>query len=357
MPLVLHQRRMRGAAEPQPDRGRLCPQLPAGAAKRRRAGQRNTGRCTGGGRRTLSVAGIALPAGRRAACHAARRTRVRGRHRSPPGRARACGERDRRTSPRWRGGMTQEKKSPMNSKIVPLAHGCDAVVIQTLPLFEMMRMRAAPTAARHPVLGVAAPDAAAALRWVNQFPHTHRRLGPEDKEVVSPNNDPVYSNAWLDLSERPVVIESPEMGDRYWTLGLLDAWTNPFAYVGRRTTGNRPQRTLVHGPAWRGLVPADITQTIAAPGDDVWLIGRHLVEDDGEDAARVRETQAQMRLVRPDGRDAAMRGGTWVDGGGAGAPGGGPALSRPRGGVGGGVGGKGGGGGGVGDVASWGRRA
>ena len=32
------------------------------------------------------------------------------------------------------------------------------------------------------------------------------------------------------------VIETPDMGDRYWTLGLLDAWTNPFAYVGRRTT-------------------------------------------------------------------------------------------------------------------------
>src|SRR6218665_2195992 len=61
MPLILHQRRVRGAAEPQPDRGRLCPQLPAGAAKRRRAGQRNTGRCTGGGRRTLSLALISLP--------------------------------------------------------------------------------------------------------------------------------------------------------------------------------------------------------------------------------------------------------------------------------------------------------
>src|SRR6218665_2843830 len=209
MPLILHQRRVRGAAEPQPDRGRLCPQLPAGAAKRRRAGQRNTGRCTGGGRegwgggggggggRPVSGGAPPLRGGRPPAPPPPRRTRVRGRHRSPPGRARACGERDRRTSPRWRAGMTQEKKSPMNSKIVPLAHGCDAVVIQTLPLFEMMRMRATTTARRHPVLGFAAPDAASAMRWVNQFTHTHRRLGPDDKEVVSPNNDTVYSNAWL----------------------------------------------------------------------------------------------------------------------------------------------------------------
>lgn len=202
----------------------------------------------------------------------------------------------------------------MSSKTTPVVHGREDVVVQTLPLFEMMRMRAATTARRHPVLGFAAPNPESAVRWVNQFTHTHRRLGPEDREVVSPNNDTVYSNAWLDLSGGPVIIESPDMGDRYWTLGLLDAWTNPFAYVGRRTTGNRPQRTLVHGPGWRGVVPPDITSTIAAPGDDVWLIGRHLVEDDGEDAARVRASQSAMRLVRLDGTDAAMRVDTWMDG-------------------------------------------
>ncbi|WP_038211341.1 DUF1254 domain-containing protein [Xenophilus azovorans] len=190
----------------------------------------------------------------------------------------------------------------------------EQAVIQTLPLFEMMRMRAATTARRHPVLGFASQDRGATLRWVNQFTHTHRRLGPEDREVVSPNNDTVYSNAWLDLSEGPVVIDTPDMGERYWTLGLLDAWTNPFAYVGRRTTGSRAQRTLVHSPAWHGTVPDGITRTVAAPGDDVWIIGRILVDDDGPDAQQVRCLQSAMRLVRPDGSDAAMRVDTWIDG-------------------------------------------
>jgi len=215
--------------------------------------------------------------------------------------------------------MKAEQKT-MNTRTTPCAPSCDDVVMQTLPLFEMMRMRAATTARRHPVLGFAAPDPQSFVRWVNQFTHTHRRLGPDDREVVSPNNDTVYSNAWLDLSDGPLVIETPDMGDRYWTLGLLDAWTNPFAYVGRRTTGNRPQRTLVHGPGWHGAVPPGITQTIAAPGDDVWLIGRHLVDDDGEDAARVRASQSAMRLVRLDGSDAAMRVDTVIDGRDAGIP-------------------------------------
>lgn len=187
-------------------------------------------------------------------------------------------------------------------------------ILQTMPLFEMMRMRAATTARRHPELGFAADDPASHTRWVNQFTHTHRKLGPQDREVVSPNNDTVYSNAWLDLSQGPVVIETPGMDGRYWTLGLLDAWTNPFAYVGRRTTGSCPQRTMVHGPGWRGTVPPGISQSIAAPGNDVWIIGRILVDDTPEDIAHVRALQAQFRASRLDGSDAALRLDTRFDG-------------------------------------------
>ncbi|WOB09997.1 DUF1254 domain-containing protein [Piscinibacter gummiphilus] len=194
-------------------------------------------------------------------------------------------------------------------------HHVRDALIRTLPLYEMMRMRAATTARRHPTLGFASPDRDSTLRWVNQFTHTHRKLGPDDREVVSPNNDTVYSNAWLDLSQGPVVIDTPDMGDRYWTLGLLDAWTNPFAYVGRRTTGNRRQRTLVHGPAGPGPMPAGgVSQVIAAPGDDVWLIGRTLVDDRPADLEAVRALQAEFRMSRPDGSDAALRFDTALDG-------------------------------------------
>lgn len=189
-----------------------------------------------------------------------------------------------------------------------------AAIVQTLPLFEMMRMRAATTARRHPTLGFASEHRDSRLRWVNQFTHTHRRLGPDDREVVSPNNDTVYSNAWLDLSEGPVLIDTPDMGDRYWTLGLLDAWTNPFAYVGRRATGNRRQRTLVHGPGWHGSVPAGVSQVIAAPGQDVWIIGRILVDATPADLEQVRGLQAQIAARRLDGSDAAMRLDTRLDG-------------------------------------------
>jgi hypothetical protein len=194
-------------------------------------------------------------------------------------------------------------------------------LIQTLPLFEMMRMRAATTARRHPTLGFASDDRTSTLRWVNQFTHTHRKLGPHDREVVSPNNDTVYSNAWLDLSQGPVLIDTPDFAEHYWTLGLLDAWTNPFAYVGRRTTGNRRQRTLVHGPGWHGALPAGgVSQVIAAPGDDVWLIGRILVDDTAAELETVRVLQSELRMSRIDGTDAALRVDTGLDGRAAAVP-------------------------------------
>lgn len=192
-------------------------------------------------------------------------------------------------------------------------------VIETLPLFEMARMRAANTARRHPVQGFAGDGPASTLRWVNQFTHTRRLRGPEDKEVVTPNNDTLFTNAWLDLAAGPLVIDVPDMGERYWTLGFLDAWTNPWAYAGRRTTGNRAQRLFVHGPGWRGEVPAGMHR-IAAPGDDVWVIGRILVDHDPEDHAVVHALQDRFSIQRPDGSPAVSRLDTLVDGRATGVP-------------------------------------
>ncbi|RZJ26248.1 MAG: DUF1254 domain-containing protein [Haliea sp.] len=186
-------------------------------------------------------------------------------------------------------------------------------VIQTLPLFEMARMRAANTARRHPQQGFAGDMPSSTLRWVNQFTHTRRLRGPQDTEVVTPNNDTLFTNAWLDLSAGPLVIEVPAMGMRYWTLGFLDAWTNPWAYAGRRTTGNARQRLFVHGPAWRGEPPAG-THVISAPGDDVWVIGRILVDHDPADLERVHALQDQFSMRRPDGGSALARLDVLVDG-------------------------------------------
>ena len=179
-------------------------------------------------------------------------------------------------------------------------------VMTTLPLFEMARMRASNTARRHPKEGFAGNSTDSRMRWVNQFTHTRRLRGPEDKEVVTPNNDTLFTNAWLDLSGGPLIIDVPEMGSRYWVLGFLDAWTNPWAYAGRRTTGGEAQRLFVHGPGWTGVIPEGM-HGIRSPGDDVWIIGRILVDDTPEDLARVHALQDRFAIRRLDGTPALSR--------------------------------------------------
>lgn len=187
-------------------------------------------------------------------------------------------------------------------------------VLYTLPLYEMARMRAATCPRRGPGGEFAAAERDSTQRWCNGFTHSRALLTPANREVVSPNNDTLYDNTWLDLADGPLVIEVPDMGERYWTLGLLDFWTNPFAYAGRRTTGNRAQRVFVHGPRWSGTVPAGMVH-IAAPGDDVWIIGRMLVDADAADLAAAHRLQDAFAIRRADdGRDAWRRTDVGFDG-------------------------------------------
>lgn len=71
----------------------------------------------------------------------------------------------------------------------------------------------------------------------NNFTHASRLAEPSDK-FVSVNNDTIYSNAPIDVSAGPVVLSVPDTSGRYYVLQFVDAWSNNFAYVGKRATGD-----------------------------------------------------------------------------------------------------------------------
>ncbi|MFC7408818.1 DUF1254 domain-containing protein [Hydrogenophaga atypica] len=153
------------------------------------------------------------------------------------------------------------------------------------PLYEMQRMRSGTSPRRTQTDGFAGDSPQSNWRWCNVFSHTRERLKPGGSRVVMPNNDTLYSNAWLDLSEGPLVLETPPSLGRYHVLGLLDYYTNPFAHIGTRTSGDGPVQVLVTPPGWRGEVPAPFRAAgrhILAPTPWVWLIGRVMVESDAD---------------------------------------------------------------------------
>jgi hypothetical protein len=124
----------------------------------------------------------------------------------------------------------------------------------------------------------------------------HKRSFPDDTftAVVTPNADTLYSFAFLDLSNGPVVLSVPEMG-RYYLMQMLDAWTNVFASPGTRTTGNGKGHFAVVGPGWKGKLPEGVRE-LRSPTNLVWVIGR--TQTNGEkDYPAVRAIQDQYKLT------------------------------------------------------------
>lgn len=118
----------------------------------------------------------------------------------------------------------------------------------------------------------------------NRFHHM-REFPPADfRAVVRPNFDTLYSTAWLDLTGGPVVVHTPDTGDRYYMLPMLDMWTDVFASPGKRTTGTGAADFVVTGPGYQDPLPEGAT-VIPAPTPYVWIIGRTQTNGPGDYAA------------------------------------------------------------------------
>jgi hypothetical protein len=86
---------------------------------------------------------------------------------------------------------------------------------------------------------------------LNGFTHRRNLLGPANTAVVHPNNDTLYSTAFLDLKAEPLVLHVPEAQGRYYLMQMLDAWTNTFANPGSRTTGGAAYANWLPTPPTR----------------------------------------------------------------------------------------------------------
>lgn len=138
-----------------------------------------------------------------------------------------------------------------------------------------------------------------AAPWTNRFVHLRYLPDETTRQVVRPNQDTLYSLAWLDLADGPVLVTVPDMGDRYWLMPLLDAWTTVIESLGTRTGGDGAQQVLVAGPNWSGEPPPGVT-VARSPTPLVWALGR--IEVAGpSDIPAVARLQDAMTVTPYDG--------------------------------------------------------
>ncbi len=129
----------------------------------------------------------------------------------------------------------------------------------------------------------------------NEMVSIARVYTPEDTAIITPNSDTPYSFIVFDLRAEPVVVTMPAIeANRYYSLQLIDLYTNNVDYVGTRVDGNGGGDFLITGPGWKGDVPAGIKRVIEMP---TWLnlgvVRTQLFSP--EDLAKVEEIQAGLK--------------------------------------------------------------
>lgn len=148
-----------------------------------------------------------------------------------------------------------------------------------LPLVIMDATKTSSTNTETPVTGRAP---------VNQLIHAQKLADAQSKLVVTPNVDTVYTQAWLDLSNDPMVYVMPK-ADRFFNVQVLDAWTNTTTVLEKAGT------YAFTASGWKGDLPNGVIR-VEVPTSMVWLIAR-VVLSGQEDLPNVYDIQQNMQLM------------------------------------------------------------
>lgn len=154
--------------------------------------------------------------------------------------------------------------------------------LYALPLIEMATTRARL---------LKAPGAA-----INTLNHTRTLSDHTARWVTTPNNDTLYSSAFLDLTKGAVTLTIPPMGKRYYSVAVMDMFTNNNVVLGSRTVGGEGGTFTLVGPGQASSGPNPVR--IATP--HAWLLIRTLT-DGGADLDAAHKAQDGFALKGPPG--------------------------------------------------------
>jgi hypothetical protein len=168
----------------------------------------------------------------------------------------------------------------------PLGETRDAA-LAAYPVYALVRTEQE-TRVRNPAQGLA---------------HSDRLSGPRDRWVTTPNNDTLYSSAFLDLSAGPYELVLPGLPGRYHSVALMDARTDNVFVL--RTDGAGETVRIAFGDGKAGRVPPAGDGAVATyhmPTRQAWLLVRVLV-DGPADLAAARAAQRSFILTGPEAAD------------------------------------------------------
>ncbi|RON52592.1 DUF1254 domain-containing protein [Pseudomonas frederiksbergensis] len=130
----------------------------------------------------------------------------------------------------------------------------------------------------------------------NKIGNTAKVFTPADTAFVTPNSDTPYSFVWMDLRAEPVVLTLPPIAEsRYYSVQLIDLYTQNFAYLGTRSTGNKGGTFMVAGPDWQGQQPVNIDRLVRSESNIAYALYRTQLFDNA-DLAKVKLIQNAYKV-------------------------------------------------------------
>ena len=148
---------------------------------------------------------------------------------------------------------------------------------------------------------VTQPPGPAPSAPLNQFWNAKVLADARFRGGGSPNLDTLYSMAWIDLTQEPLILSVPPVTNRYFTFELSSMDSDNFGYVGLRTTGSGGGNYAIVGPHWYGTLPAGVSAGL--PPNELrsrtpyaLITGRTLVYGTN-DLTNVYALQAQYKLT------------------------------------------------------------
>jgi hypothetical protein len=129
---------------------------------------------------------------------------------------------------------------------------------------------------------------------LNSFWHA-RRLPPAGEPhpwVV--DADTLVSAAWLDLGREAMLLVQPDMGRRWFSLGVHSLWMPALATLGPGEA--KGTRLLLAGPEWQGDVPKGV-RLVRSPTRYVAIVARIQTSGSDADLRNLQQLQNRLRLV------------------------------------------------------------
>ncbi len=159
------------------------------------------------------------------------------------------------------------------------------------PMVNMMNRRAAIGSAPEPGLmgGVIPVSPTGRIAMLNNY------IKPDQSFIACPNQDVVYGLGFFALDDQPVVIQVPEIGDRFWVYAIYDARTDQVGHLGKPYDSKSGFYLLV-GPNWDGEIPEGIIEVIKSPTELTNIIPRLFMDDTDEDRKAIQPIVNQVMV-------------------------------------------------------------